>query len=57
MVSLLSRLDALSLSTFLSLCSLSCKKLDTGGNDCLESSDASRDSWDRCRSDELHTLW
>lgn len=44
MVSLLNRMEDLSLSTFLSLCSFSCRKLETGGRDCLESSEASRDS-------------
>lgn len=58
MVSLLNLLEVLSLSTFLSLCSLSCRKLETGGSVCLESSEASRDSWDRGRSEEapLHEL-
>jgi hypothetical protein len=43
-VSLLSLLYDLSLSTLLSLCSLSCKKFDTGGSGCLGSSEVSRDN-------------
>lgn len=58
MASVLNLVEDLSLSAFLPLCSLSCNKLETGGSDSRESSDASRDSWDRGRSEEeaLHTL-
>lgn len=44
MGSLLILLDDLSLSTLLSLCRRSCKKLDTGGRFCLRSSEPSRDN-------------